>query len=102
MHCNFLRYRAKGQVGDYKEMDRIPDQALSFETNFRGCREELVDTVDRVMRVVQTLPFAQGRLDDLHLALLEAHDKCADPWESRRSHEDREYLRGAALRAQSC
>jgi len=55
-----------------KELDRIPDLAMSFEISFRGCREQLVDTVERVMRVVQTLPCAQGRLEDLHLALMEA------------------------------
>jgi hypothetical protein len=39
-----------------KELDRIPDLALSFEISFRGCREELMDTVERVMRVVQNAP----------------------------------------------
>ena len=55
-----------------KELDRIPALAMSFEISFRACREQLADTVERVMRVVQTLPCAQGRLEDLHLALMEA------------------------------
>ncbi len=50
----------------------IPDLALSFEVSFTGCREKVADTVERVMSLVQTLPCAQGRLEQLHLALMEA------------------------------
>jgi serine/threonine-protein kinase RsbW len=55
------------------EMHLIPpDLILSFEVSFTGCREKLADAVDRIMSLVQTLPCVQGRLEKLHLALMEA------------------------------
>ncbi len=55
-----------------KEVHLIPDLILSFEVSFTGCREKLADAVDRIMSLVQTLPCVQGRLEKLHLALMEA------------------------------
>jgi hypothetical protein len=55
-----------------KEVHLIPDLILGFEVSFTGCREKLADAVDRIMSLVQTLPCVQGRLEKLHLTLMEA------------------------------
>ena len=50
----------------------LPNLVLSFQMTIKSCRDVLLEALDTIMSPVQTLPCAQGDLDDLRLALAEA------------------------------
>ena len=50
----------------------LPNLVLSFQMTIKSRRDVLLEALDRVMSLVQTLPCVQGDLDDVRLALAEA------------------------------
>jgi anti-sigma regulatory factor (Ser/Thr protein kinase) len=49
----------------------LPNLVLSFQMTIKSRRDVLLEALDRVMSLVQTLPCVQGDLDDVRLALAE-------------------------------
>ena len=55
-----------------EQLYSLPNLVLSFQMTIKSRRDVLLEALDRVMSLVQTLPCAEGDLADLRLAIAEA------------------------------
>jgi hypothetical protein len=68
-----------------EQLYSLPNLVLSFQMTIKSRRDVLLEALDRVMSLVQTLPCAEGDLADLRLAIAESrhvakHHLCGVRW----------------------